>query len=59
VLTHCFKPFPDTPIRSDDEIWEDVLLARERGLVFDISHGMGSFGFDVAGPMLAKGFIPT
>ena len=58
ILTHCFKPFPNTPIRSDGEIWEEVLLARERGVVFDLGHGGASFGFDVAEKMLAKGFVP-
>jgi dihydroorotase len=58
VLTHCFKPFPNAPVRSDGEIWEEVLLARDRGVVFDIGHGMASFGFDVARRMLTKGFVP-
>ena len=58
VLTHCFKPFPNTPFRSDGEIWEDVLGARDRGIVFDLGHGARSFGFRVARGMLAEGFIP-
>jgi dihydroorotase len=58
ILTHCFKPFPNTMIRSDGEIWDEVLLARERGVVFDLGHGGASFGFDVAEKMLAKGFVP-
>ena len=58
ILTHCFKPFPNAPIRSDGEIWADVLQARERGVVFDLGHGGASFGFGVARAMLAKGFVP-
>ncbi|MEP9380518.1 amidohydrolase/deacetylase family metallohydrolase [Aquabacter sp. CN5-332] len=58
ILTHCFKPFPNAAIRSDGEVWEEVLLARERGVVFDLGHGGASFGFDVAEKMLAKGFVP-
>lgn len=58
ILTHCFKPFPNAPIRSNGEIWNDVLTARERGIIYDIGHGTFSFGFDVARGMLAKGFIP-
>src|SRR5262245_17251571 len=58
VLTHCFKPFPNAPIRSDGEIWEEVAMARERGVIFDIGHGRASFGFRVAQGMLAKGFVP-
>jgi dihydroorotase len=58
ILTHCFKPFPNAPIRSDGEIWEEVLIARERGIFFDIGHGTFSFGFRVARGMLEKGFLP-
>jgi dihydroorotase len=58
VLTHCFKPFPNAPLRSDGEIWEEVNLARERGVFFDLGHGAASFGFGVAKGMLAKGFVP-
>ena len=58
VLTHCFKPFPNTPLRSDGEIWEEVLGARDRGIVFDLGHGARSFGFGVARGMLAQGFVP-
>jgi dihydroorotase len=33
-------------------------LARERGVIFDIGHGMGSFDFEVARAMLAEGLAP-
>jgi dihydroorotase len=58
ILTHCFKPFPNSPIRSDGEIWEEVVIARDRGIIFDIGHGTFSFGFRVARGMLEKGFLP-
>jgi dihydroorotase len=35
-----------------------VLRARERGVLFDIGHGMGSFAFKTARAMLANGFLP-
>ena len=35
-----------------------VLEARERGVIFDIGHGMGSFSFKTARAMLANGFPP-
>lgn len=35
-----------------------MLAARERGIVFDIGHGMGSFDFDVAETMIGEGFLP-
>ncbi|MGB7183963.1 MAG: amidohydrolase/deacetylase family metallohydrolase [Burkholderiaceae bacterium] len=58
VLTHCFRPFPGGPARRDGHIFEEILLARERGVQFDIGHGKGSFGFSMAQTMLAAGFLP-
>lgn len=58
IFTHCFRPFPNAVLRADGEIWDDVMLARERGVIFDIGHGGASFGFGVARGMLAKGFKP-
>jgi dihydroorotase len=58
VLTHCFRPFPNAPIGGDRTIRAEITAARERGVVFDIGHGMGSFDFDVARGMLAEGFVP-
>ncbi|MGI9373324.1 MAG: amidohydrolase/deacetylase family metallohydrolase [Hyphomicrobiales bacterium] len=58
VLTHCFRPFPNTPLTGDGKVREEVLAARERGVFFDIGHGMGSFSFEVARQMLDQGFMP-
>jgi dihydroorotase len=58
ILTHCFRPFPNAPVRSDGQIREEVLEARRRGVIFDIGHGGGSFGFRTAEAMLAAGFLP-
>lgn len=58
ILTHCFRPWPNTPIAPDQSVEEDVLAARERGVIFDIGHGQGSFGFRTAMGMLAHGFLP-
>src|SRR6266852_3405859 len=58
VLTHCFRPFPSAPVRGDGRIREEVLAARERGVIFDIGHGGGSFGFRTAELMLEAGFLP-
>lgn len=58
VLTHAFRPRPNAPIDGKGAIREAVLAARERGVLFDIGHGMGSFSFDVAEQMLEQGFMP-
>lgn len=58
VLTHCFRPFPNAPVDGAGRIRADMIEARQRGIVFDIGHGMGSFDFEVARTMLADGFGP-
>jgi dihydroorotase len=58
ILTHCFRPFPNTPIMANGKVLPEVLEARERGVIFDIGHGKGSFSFKVARLMLENNFQP-
>ena len=58
VLTHCFRPFPNTPLDGDGGVRPEVQAARDRGAFFDIGHGKGSFAFETARKMLAAGFPP-
>ncbi len=58
VLTHCFRPFPNAPVHADGRIRDAVWRAREKGVIFDIGHGKGSFAFETAKAMLKGGFAP-
>lgn len=58
ILTHCFRPFPNAPVRVDGLVREEILEARARGVLFDIGHGGASFGFDTTRKMLDAGFLP-
>lgn len=58
VLTHAFRPFPNTPCTAQGSVKPAVIAARKRGVLFDIGHGMGSFSFKTARAMLASGFLP-
>jgi dihydroorotase len=58
VLTHCFRPFPNTPATIDGKVEPYVLAARKRGIIFDVGHGMGSFAFRTGRAMLAQQFMP-
>ncbi len=58
VLTHCFRPFPNSPATAKGKVREECLAARERGVIFDIGHGKGSFGFGTARAMLENDFRP-
>jgi len=58
VLTHAFRPFPNSPLDPQGRVKDVVRRARERGVRFDIGHGKGSFAFKTARGMLANGFYP-
>src|SRR5712671_5399461 len=58
VLTHAFRPFPNSPIDHQGKVKDAVQRARKRGVMFDIGHGKASFAFRTARGMLANGFYP-
>ena len=58
TLTHCFRPAPNAPIHGDGRVRDEVLAAREKGVIFDIAHGKGSFSWRSAHAMLEQGFEP-
>jgi dihydroorotase len=58
VLTHAFRPFPNSPATQQGTVKREVLEARKRGVHFDIGHGKASFSFKTARAMLANGFYP-
>jgi dihydroorotase len=58
VLTHAFRPFPNSAATVQGTVKPAVIAARKRGVLFDIGHGMGSFAFKTARAMLANGFAP-
>lgn len=58
ILTHAFRPFPNSAATAQGTVKAEVLAARKRGVLFDIGHGKGSFAFKTARAMLANGFLP-
>lgn len=58
IITHAFRPKPNSALNELDEILPALHKARECGIYFDIGHGMGGFDFNVAKKMLAEGFYP-
>ncbi|HEX2527921.1 MAG TPA: amidohydrolase/deacetylase family metallohydrolase [Geminicoccus sp.] len=58
VLTHCYKPFPNDIRGGDGHVRAEIKAARERGIIFDIGHGMGALDYEVARAMIAEGFLP-
>jgi dihydroorotase len=58
ILTHCFRPAPNAALDEDGKVLEAVQAARARGVLFDIAHGMGAFGYAIAEGALREGFPP-
>lgn len=58
ILTHCYRPDPNSALGADGKILKEVHAARERGVLFDIAHGMGAFGYDSTESALADDFPP-
>lgn len=55
--THCFRG-PVPVIDEAGYVYDYLFKARERGVLFDLGHGAGSFLFRNAVPALAQGFPP-
>lgn len=58
IVTHCFHANEDGILDPDGRLYPEVARARARGVVFDVGHGAGSFGYRVARAALAQGFPP-
>ena len=58
ILTHCCRMFPNSLIDRERNIRAEVEDAHQRGVIFDVGHGRGSFDFKVARAMVENGFTP-
>ncbi len=58
ILTHCYRPSPNSAIGEDGKVLDAVWKAKERGVLFDIAHGMGAFGYETAEAAVRDGFRP-
>ena len=58
ILTHCCSPKDNSVIAPNGKARESALRAKERGVIFDVGHGMGSFGFDTCAAMMQQGLTP-
>ena len=56
IVTHCYHGGGDTILGNGERVIPEVWAARERGVLFDLGHGGGSFLFEVAKKALAQGF---
>jgi len=63
VLTHAYSGAPNlsgdfTNIVEDGSLLPAALAAKQRGIIFDVGHGGGSFDYTVAEVAIAQGCTP-
>ncbi len=58
ILTHSFRPEPNSIVGEDGGVMNELREAKRRGVVVDVGHGNSSFSFAVARAALAEGFKP-
>ncbi len=58
VLTHCTTGLSNKLVDDDGRILDAAVRARERGIVFDVGHGSGSFSWASAEKLLEHGLGP-
>jgi dihydroorotase len=58
VLTHCYHGREEGILGGGGIVLQGARRAAERGVLFDVGHGKGSFSFDIARRALAQGFRP-
>lgn len=57
VVTHCYQGTGDCVVDDSGTVVPQVWEARERGVLFDVGHGGGSFDYGIAIQALADGFV--
>jgi dihydroorotase len=58
LVTHCFHGNEGGILDPAGRVIPAAVSARERGVLFDVGHGAGSFAYHVARSALAQGFPP-
>ncbi len=58
IVTHCFHGNEGGILDGGGRLAPGVMRARERGVLFDIGHGAGSFSYRVARAAISQGFAP-
>jgi len=56
IVTHCYQGKGDNILDDNDQILQEVHAARDRGIIFDLGHGAGSFHYGIAFKAFEQGF---
>ena len=58
IVTHCYRGGDGGILDNKGRIMGPARRAGERGILFDVGHGVGSFSFDVAEKAMQQDFYP-
>ncbi len=58
IVTHCYRAGDGGTLDDHGRVLPAVFKARERGVHFDVGHGVGSFSFDVAEKAMKQDLYP-
>jgi dihydroorotase len=59
IMTHCFHGKRGGILDDQGQVLPEARAAVERGVLFDVGHGQGSFSWQVAERALAQGLPPS
>src|SRR5438309_9964561 len=57
ILTHAYSGAGNNTVQNG-QLLPAALAAKQRGVVFDVGHGGGSFDFTVCEPAMQQGAVP-
>lgn len=58
ILTHCYHGFSHGILNADGTVRRSVREAMDRGVIFDVGHGAGSFSWEIAEQAMRQGVQP-
>jgi dihydroorotase len=58
ILTHCFHAHRSGILDAAGRVLPEVRAAIDRGVLLDVGHGKGSFGYEVARAAMSQGVLP-
>jgi dihydroorotase len=58
IFAHSYEPGNRSLLDANGRVHDYVFAARDRGIVFDVTHGGASFRFSQAVPSVQQGFLP-
>ena len=58
IVTHAFTGLSEKIVDETGRLRDEARRARDRGVVFDVGHGAGSFSFETGEALAAQGFWP-